>query len=50
MLNPFALALNPLGLLLALLGRFVERTSPRPRPVPDPSGRQGFAVPTSLAN
>jgi hypothetical protein len=49
MLNPFALAVNPLGLFLALLARFVERTTARPRPVPDPLGRQGAAVPTSAA-
>jgi hypothetical protein len=33
MLNLFAHALNPLGLAIALLAWFLERTSPRPRPV-----------------
>jgi hypothetical protein len=47
MLNLFALALNPLGLAMTLAAWFLERTSPRPRPVAGPQGRQGFAFPTS---
>jgi len=35
-------AMNPIGLMFALLGRMSVRN---PRPVPDPQGRQGAAVP-----
>jgi hypothetical protein len=34
--------LNPLNVVVALLGRFVQWTAPKPRPLPDPQGRQGL--------
>jgi hypothetical protein len=34
--------LNPLGLVLAILGRFIQWTAPKPKPLPDPHGRQGL--------
>lgn len=36
--------LNPLNLVFALLGRFIQWTGPKPRPLPDPRGRQGAEV------
>jgi hypothetical protein len=36
--------LNPIGLVLALLGRIIKWTTPKPTPRPDPRGRQGAAV------
>jgi hypothetical protein len=37
--------LNPVSLVLALLGRFIEATSPNALPHPDRFGRQGAEVP-----
>jgi hypothetical protein len=34
--------LNPLNIVFALVGRFVQWTAPKPRPLPDPDGRQGL--------
>lgn len=34
--------LNPLNVVVAVLGRFIEWAAPKPRPVPDPQGRQGL--------
>jgi hypothetical protein len=33
--------LNPFGLILALIGRYIFWTSPKPKPRADPLGRQG---------
>ncbi|MEA2390359.1 MAG: hypothetical protein QOK31_468 [Solirubrobacteraceae bacterium] len=33
--------LNPLGIILAVIGRIATLTKPRRRPLPDPRGRQG---------
>jgi hypothetical protein len=33
---------SPLNVVLALLGRFVQWTGPKPDPLPDPDGRQGL--------
>jgi hypothetical protein len=37
--------LNPVSLVLALLGRFIKATGPRALPHPDRYGSQGAAVP-----
>jgi hypothetical protein len=37
-----SLVLNPLNFVFSLLGRFIERTTPKVHPLPDPDGRQGF--------
>jgi hypothetical protein len=34
--------LNPMGLVRAVLGSLIEWTFPKPRPLPDPDGRQGL--------
>jgi len=38
--------LNPLNVVFAVVGRFVLWTAPKPRPLPDPEGRQGLQVST----
>jgi hypothetical protein len=34
--------LNPLNLVFSVLGRFIERTTPKVHPLPDPNGGQGL--------
>ncbi len=34
--------LNPLNVVFEVLGRFIEWTTPKPRPLPLPEGRQGL--------
>lgn len=35
---------NPIGFALRLIGRFIAATSAKPKPLPDPQGRQGAAT------